>query len=123
ASEHDLLGLVYESQAMHDLVGLTVQVAAADVPVLITGPSGAGKEKIAEIVQANSRRRAKPFVRVNAGALPETLLEAELFGAEPGAFTGATKLRIGRFEAADGGTLFLDEIGNLSPSGQRKLLR
>ncbi|HEV8266681.1 MAG TPA: sigma-54 dependent transcriptional regulator [Thermoanaerobaculia bacterium] len=123
ASEHDLLGLVYESQAMHDLVGLTVQVAAADVPVLVTGPSGAGKEKIAEIVQANSRRRAKPFVRVNAGALPETLLEAELFGAEPGAFTGATKLRIGRFEAADGGTLFLDEIGTLSAAGQVKLLR
>jgi DNA-binding NtrC family response regulator len=91
--------------------------------VLISGPSGAGKEKLAEIVQANSRRRGKPFVRVNAGALPDELLESELFGAEPGAFTGATRRRVGRFEAADGGTLFLDEIGNLSASGQAKLLR
>src|SRR5204863_5428618 len=75
------------------------------------------------IVQANSRRKDKPFVKVNAGGLPDDLLEAELFGAEPGAFTGAVKLRIGRFEAAHGGTLFLDEIGNLSLSGQARLLR
>src|SRR5207302_65396 len=92
-------------------------------PVLITGPNGSGKEKLAEIVQANSRRRDRPFVRVNVGALPETLLEAELFGAEPGAYTGATRLRVGRFEAAAGGTLFLDEIGNLPLPGQAKLLR
>jgi DNA-binding NtrC family response regulator len=104
-------------------VSLAVQVAASDVPVLITGESGAGKEKIAEIVQGNSRRRGKPFVRVNAGALPDELLESELFGAEPGAFTGSLRLRIGRFEAADGGTLFLDEIGNLSAAGQVRLLR
>jgi DNA-binding NtrC family response regulator len=91
--------------------------------VLVTGPSGAGKEKLAEIVQANSQRKEKPFVRVNAGALPDELLESELFGAEAGAYTGAARRRIGRFEAADGGTLFLDEIGNLSPSGQAKLLR
>ena len=108
---------------MQAVVTLALQVAKADVPVLISGPSGAGKEKLAEIVQANSRRRGKPFVRVNAGALPDELLESELFGAEPGAFTGSTRRRIGRFEAADGGTLFLDEIGNLSPSGQAKLLR
>ncbi len=119
----DLKGLVYESRAMQDLVGLAVKIASADVPVLITGPNGSGKERIAEIVQANSRRKDRPFVRVNAGALPDQLLEAELFGAEAGAFTGATKLRVGRFEAADGGTLFLDEIGNLPLSGQAKLLR
>ncbi|MEO6326727.1 MAG: sigma-54 dependent transcriptional regulator [Thermoanaerobaculia bacterium] len=123
AKKFDLCGLVYESEAMQRVVSLAVQIAASDVPVLITGPNGSGKEKIAEIVQANSRRRGKPFVRVNVGALPNELLESELFGAEPGAFTGATKLRIGRFEAADGGTLFLDEIGNLSPAGQMKLLR
>jgi DNA-binding NtrC family response regulator len=98
-------------------------VAPSDAPILITGPNGAGKEKLAEIVQANSRRRDKPFVKVNAGGLPDELLEAELFGAEAGAYTGATKPRIGRFEAAHGGTLFLDEIGNLSLVGQQKLLR
>ncbi len=108
---------------MQAVAQLALQVAKADVPVLITGPSGAGKEKLAEIVQANSRRRGKPFVRVNAGALPDELLESELFGAEPGAFTGATRRRVGRFEAADGGTLFLDEIGTLSAPGQAKLLR
>ena len=120
---HDLQGLVYRSPSMHQTVALAVQVARADVPVLITGPNGAGKEKIAEIIHANSPRRSQPLVKVNAGALPEQLLEAELFGAEPGAYTGATKLRIGRFEAAQRGTLFLDEIGTLSPAGQTKLLR
>ena len=82
------------------VVSLAVHVAPSDVPVLITGPNGSGKEKLAEIVQANSRRKQKPFVKVNAGGLPDELLEAELFGAEQGAFTGAHKLRIGRFEAA-----------------------
>jgi DNA-binding NtrC family response regulator len=123
AARHDLCGVVYASAAMHRVVSLAVQVASADVPVLITGPNGAGKEKIAEIVQANSPRRDAPFVRVNAGALPDELLESELFGAEAGAYTGATKRRVGRFEAAHLGTLFLDEIGNLSPAGQMKLLR
>ena len=123
AGAPDLCGLVYASPAMHRVVSLAVQVATADVPVLITGPNGAGKEKIAEIVQANSLRRDKPFVKVNVGALPDELLESELFGAEAGAYTGATRRRIGRFEAADGGTLFLDEIGNLSPAGQMKVLR
>lgn len=123
ASKYDLRGLVYGAQMMHELVQLAVNVAPSDASVLITGPNGSGKEKIAEIVQANSRRRDKPFVKVNAGGLPDELLDAELFGAEPGAYTGATKLRLGRFEAADGGTLFLDEIGNLSMSGQAKLLR
>ena len=123
SSSYDLCGLVYRSPALHQVVTLAVNVARSDVPVLITGPNGSGKEKLAEIVQANSRRKDKAFVRINAGALPDQLLEAELFGAEAGAFTGATKLRIGRFEAAHQGTLFLDEIGNLSAAGQMRLLR
>ena len=123
AERHDLCGAVWASEKMHALVTLALQVARGEIPVLITGPSGAGKEKLAEIVQANSRRKERPFVRVNAGALPDELLESELFGAEAGAYTGSTRRRIGRFEAADGGTLFLDEIGNLSASGQAKLLR
>ena len=88
-----------------------------------TGANGSGKEKLAEIVQVNSRRKEGPFVKVNAGALPETLLEAELFGAEAGAYSGALKMRVGRFEAAHRGTVFLDEIGNLPLAGQAKLLR
>jgi len=123
ARKYELCGVVYRSAAMHRVVSLAGQVASADVSVLITGPNGAGKEMIAEILHANSRRRAAPFVKVNAGALPDDLLEAELFGAEPGAFTGSVKRRVGRFEAAHGGTLFLDEIGNLSLAGQMKLLR
>jgi DNA-binding NtrC family response regulator len=119
----DLRGLVYRSRALQEVVSLAVHVAASDAAVLITGPNGSGKEKLAEIVQANSRRKGEPFVSVNAGGLPDQLLEAELFGAEAGAFTGATKLRIGRFEAATRGTLFLDELGNLSAAGQMKLLR
>jgi DNA-binding NtrC family response regulator len=121
--EADLRGIVYESDAMHRVVSLSVQIAPSEVPVLITGPNGAGKEKIADIIHANSRRRQRPFVKVNAGAMPDELIESELFGAEPGAYTGSNRLRIGRFEAANGGTLFLDEIGNLSPAGQAKLLR
>jgi DNA-binding NtrC family response regulator len=123
AAEHDLCGLVYASPAMHKIVSLAMQIAPSDAPVLIRGTNGAGKEKLAHIVQANSRRRSAPFVRVNAGALPDQLLEAELFGAEAGAYTGATRTRPGLFEAAPGGTLFLDEIGNLPLAGQVKLLR
>jgi DNA-binding NtrC family response regulator len=118
----NLCSIVYESQAMHTLVAMATQVAHADVPVLITGPNGAGKEVLADIVQANSTVRGKTYLKVNLGALPNELIEAELFGTESGAFTGA-KARIGRFEAADGGTLFLDELGNLSGGGQAKLLR
>jgi DNA-binding NtrC family response regulator len=123
AHGHDLCGLVYASAAMHEVVTLAAKVAPSEAAVLITGPNGSGKERLAQIVQANSRRRGKPFVQVNAGGLPDELLEAELFGAEAGAYTGAKKLRIGRFEEADGGTLFLDEIANLSLMGQMKLLR
>jgi DNA-binding NtrC family response regulator len=122
AARFDLRGLVYESEAMHALVSTAVRVAHAEVPVLITGPNGAGKEIIADILQANSTAKVGPWVKVNLGALPDTLMEAELFGTEAGAFTGA-RARTGRFEAADGGTVFLDELGNLSPLGQAKLLR
>ncbi|AWB66589.1 sigma-54-dependent Fis family transcriptional regulator [Saccharobesus litoralis] len=123
SDQPNLCGLIFASQVMRNLVDMAVQVAKADIPVLITGANGAGKEKIAEIVQANSQRASQPFVKVNVGALPIDLMEAELFGAEPGAYTGLTKKRVGRFTAADGGTLFLDEIGNLPLSGQVKLLR
>jgi DNA-binding NtrC family response regulator len=119
----DLRGIVFASAAMERLVELAGQIARADAPVLITGPNGAGKERIAEIVHFNSAAKAGPFVVVNCGALPSELIEAELFGAEAGAYTGANKAREGRFEAADGGTLMLDEIGNLPLSGQIKLLR
>jgi DNA-binding NtrC family response regulator len=123
AAGHDLAGVVYASAAMHRVVRLALQVAASDLPVLVTGPSGAGKERVAEIVQANSPRRRAPFVKVNAGGLPAGLLEAELFGAEAGAYTGISRRRTGRFEAAHRGTVFLDEIGNLSAAGQAGLLR
>ena len=119
----DLGGLVYKSPAMHRAVALAAQVARSEAPVLITGENGVGKEVIADLIQRNSTVRAGPYVRVNAGALPSELLEAELFGAEAGAYTGAQKSREGRFEAADGGTLFLDEVGNLSAHGQAALLR
>ena len=122
-SRLDLRGMVWADDAMAQLLGLTAQVAQADVPVLVTGPNGAGKECIAAIVQANSSVKAGPFVTLNCGALPAELIEAELFGADAGAYTGAAKAREGKFEAADGGTLFLDEIGNLPPAGQMKLLR
>jgi DNA-binding NtrC family response regulator len=121
--DYDLRGIVFASDEMLRVIELACRVARADVPVVITGPNGAGKERIAEIVHANSNVRDKPLVTVNCGALPGELIEAELFGAEAGAFTGATRAREGRFEAADGGTLFLDEIGNLPAAGQMKLLR
>ncbi len=117
------VGLVYASEPMQRIVDMAIQVAKSDVSVLITGPNGTGKEKIAELIQSQSPLKQKPFVKVNVGALPKDLIEAELFGAEAGAYTGAQKARVGRFEAANGGTLFLDEIGNLSLDGQTKLLR
>ncbi|WP_312486892.1 sigma-54-dependent transcriptional regulator [Massilia timonae] len=119
----DLRGLVWQDPATERVLHLACQVARADVPVLITGPNGTGKERIAEIIQANSQVAAGPFVVLNCGALPSELIEAELFGADAGAYTGASKAREGKFEAADGGTLFLDEIGNLPLAGQMKLLR
>jgi DNA-binding NtrC family response regulator len=119
----DLRGLVWADPATERVLSLACQVARADVPVLITGPNGTGKERIAEIIQANSQVASGPFVVLNCGALPSELIEAELFGADAGAYTGASKAREGKFEAADGGTLFLDEIGNLPLAGQMKLLR
>ncbi len=121
--DHDLRGYVYGDASSERLLALAVQVARSELPVLITGPNGAGKEKIAEIVHANSLVKDGPFVALNCGALPAELIEAELFGAESGAYTGASKSREGKFEAANGGTLFLDEIGTLPPAGQVKLLR
>lgn len=123
AQRYDLCGLVYESEAMHKVVNLALNVADSDAPVLVCGPSGSGKEKVAEIIQANSPRRDGPFVRVNLGALPEQLMESELFGAEAGAYTGLKGRTTGRFEAADGGSLFMDEIDALSLASQVKLLR
>lgn len=122
-TRYDLGGLVFASEAMSRTIELACQVARSDVSVLVTGPNGAGKERVAAIVHANSAVRRGPFVAVNCGALPGELIEAELFGAEAGAYTGANKAREGRFEMADGGTLFLDEIGNLPLPGQMKLLR
>ncbi|MBB4127875.1 DNA-binding NtrC family response regulator [Xanthomonas translucens] len=123
AQRYDLRGAVFADPASERAIALACQVARSELPVLITGPNGSGKEKIAEIVQANSPMRQGPFVALNCGAIPAELIEAELFGAEAGAYTGANKVREGKFEAADGGTLFLDEIGNLSLAGQMKLLR
>jgi DNA-binding NtrC family response regulator len=123
AEQYDLCGIVFASDAMERVVELACRVARADVRVLITGPNGAGKERIAQIVHANSTIRSGPFVAINCGAIPSELIEAELFGAEAGAFTGANRARAGRFELADGGTLFLDEIGDLPLAGQVKLLR
>jgi DNA-binding NtrC family response regulator len=123
AEQYDLCGIVFASDAMERVVELACRVARADVRVLITGPNGAGKECIAQIVHANSAIGKGPFVAVNCGAIPAELIEAELFGAEAGAYTGAGKARTGRFEAASGGTLFLDEIGDLPLAGQVKLLR
>ncbi|MDP9008943.1 MAG: sigma-54 dependent transcriptional regulator [Pseudomonadota bacterium] len=123
AEQYDLCDIVFASDAMERVVELACRVARADVRVLISGPNGAGKERIAQIVHANSALHAGPFVAVNCGAIPAELIEAELFGAEAGAYTGATRARTGRFEAANGGTLFLDEIGDLPLAGQVKLLR
>ena len=121
--DYDLRGIVYADPASENALALACQVARSDIPVLVTGPNGAGKERYAEIIHANSLVRNGPFVALNCGALPSELIEAELFGAEAGAYTGANKPREGKFEAADGGTLFLDEIGTLPLAGQVKLLR
>jgi len=115
--------IVTADPAMKELLEVVDRVAPRDVAVLVTGESGAGKELVARRLHARSPRAKGPFVAVNAAALPETLAESELFGAEKGAFTGAEQPRAGRFEEAAGGTLFLDEVGELPASLQTKLLR
>ena len=115
--------LVGSSPAMLEVYKLVARVSESRSTVLLQGESGTGKELIARAIHANSPRRDKPFIPVNCGALPDTLLESEMFGHEKGAFTGAVGLKAGLFEAATGGTLFLDEIGELGPALQVKLLR
>ena len=115
--------IIGDSPAMQKLYKLVGQVAATDSTVLIRGESGTGKEVVARAIHRHSPRGSRKLVKVNCASIPETLLEAEMFGHERGAFTGAAQRRIGKFEYAAGGTLFLDEIGELPPSTQAKLLR
>jgi len=115
--------IIYASQKMAALTSMAARVASSRATVLLQGESGTGKELLARLIHQLSPRSAKPIITVNCGALPESLIESELFGHEKGAFTGATARRIGRFEEADGGTLFLDEIGELTMPVQVKLLR
>ena len=116
-------GMLGTSPKMQEIYAVTRKVSTTDAPVLIMGESGTGKELVARAMHRLSVRQAKPFIVINCGAIPENLLESELFGHEKGAFTGAHIQRKGRFEMAEGGTLFLDEIGELPPSLQVKLLR
>jgi two-component system, NtrC family, response regulator len=123
ATKYRFENLVGESPAMLAAFKMIQQVAPSSASLLLSGESGTGKELFAQALHQNSPRRAKPFIKVACAALPETLLESELFGHEKGSFTGAAYTRAGRFEMADGGTLFLDEIGDISPAVQVKLLR
>jgi DNA-binding NtrC family response regulator len=115
--------IVYESPKMEEVMGLVARVAPSQATILIRGESGTGKELVTHAIHYASTRSGRPLVKVNCSAIPETLLESELFGHEKGAFTGATQRRIGRFEEAEGGSIFLDEIGDLAPGTQIKLLR
>ncbi|MFT5284034.1 MAG: DNA-binding NtrC family response regulator [Planctomycetota bacterium] len=115
--------IIGQSRNMLDTLAVAERIASSKGTVLITGESGTGKERIAHFIHSKSPRSEAPFIRVNCAALSESLLESELFGHERGAFTGAHKMRAGRFELADGGTILLDEIGDISPSLQAKLLR
>jgi transcriptional regulator with PAS, ATPase and Fis domain len=116
-------GAIFRNENMVRLDEAARRAARSDSSVLVTGETGTGKEVIANLVHRRSTRAARPFLKVNCAAFPETLLESELFGYERGAFTGAEKRREGRFELADGGTLFLDEVAEMTPSAQVKLLR
>lgn len=121
--EHKYSELIGNSSPMIKLFNLIEKIAKTDITVLIQGESGTGKELIAKAIHEKSNRASKPFIRFNCAALPETLMESELFGYEKGAFTGAEKQKLGRFELAESGTIFLDEIGELSLPMQVKLLR
>lgn len=116
----DIIGSSYKMKQIYKLIG---RAAPTDVTVLIEGESGTGKEIIADTIQRHSLRANKPYIKINCAAIPDTLLESELFGYEKGAFTDATNKKIGRFELANGGTIFLDEINNMSLALQTKLLR
>jgi len=115
--------LTNNSPAMQSVIELAERVAATDANVLLLGESGTGKDCVARMIHERSPRRDRPLIKIDCAALPQDLLESELFGYEKGAFTGATDSKAGRFEAADGGTLVLDEIASLLPSSQAKLLR
>jgi Nif-specific regulatory protein len=117
------IGILGDSASLKQALAKTLQVSDQSVTVLLTGESGTGKERFAQILHLNGRRRDKPFVAINCAAIPENLLESELFGYEKGAFTGANATKKGKFEHADGGTVFLDEIGDLTFELQAKLLR
>jgi Nif-specific regulatory protein len=121
--KHDFSNIIGNSGEMRQVYDQVSQVARSNATVLLRGESGTGKEMIANALHYNSLRSKKPFIKVNCAALPDTLIESELFGYEKGAFTGAVQRKKGRFELADGGTLFLDEIGDLPPQTQIKLLR
>ena len=116
-------GVFGESQKLLDSLEIAEKAAPTDLPVLIDGESGTGKELMAKVIHANGNRAEKPYISVNCGAIPDSLLESELFGHKRGAFTGATSDRAGKFESANKGTIFLDEIGELPLQGQVKLLR
>src|SRR5205807_7330553 len=109
--------------ALMEVLAHVGRVAPTDASVLVTGETGTGKELIASAIHSTSKRKDKPFIKVNCAALPSGLVESELFGHEKGAFSGAIARRLGRFELADGGTIFLDEIGELPAEAQVKLLR
>ncbi|MFO7706835.1 MAG: sigma-54 factor interaction domain-containing protein, partial [Desulfobacterales bacterium] len=115
--------IIGRSQRMLEIFDLIEKVADCDSTILINGETGTGKGLVARAIHNKSRRRSKPFISINCGAIPENLLESELFGHLKGAFTGATASKPGKFELADGGTVFLDEIGDMSPDLQVKVLK
>src|SRR3989338_1844496 len=123
ATKPDFSGIVGESEKIKGVLSLVEKILDDDSTILILGESGTGKELIAKAIHYNGKRADRPLIPVNCGAIPEELLESELFGHEKGSFTGAIRTRIGKFELANSGTIFLDEIGDMSPALQVKMLR